>query len=96
MKNTTPRETGLKKVCAHIQLGPFNREHKRFNCIHEALTYFMREVAGTDFGTGTEGQCMAMSPQCDECTDDMNFHGDELALWYKVTKKGNVKRKGWM
>lgn len=79
------------KVCAHIQLGPFNREHKRFNTIRHAITYFTNEVAGIDFGTGTSEQSMWLNEQCPDCWSEANFHEFPIVI-VQVGPRGGIVR----
>lgn len=78
------------KVCAHIQFGPFNNGHERFDTIGEARAYFRNTVAGNDFGTGTDEQTMDLYPQCTDCTSGMNFHDWPMTRWV-VTEKGTIR-----
>lgn len=88
------------KVCAHITYGPFNNGHERFGSVSEALAYF-RDVAGEDFGTGTEGhyedgywvaaQGMMLYPGCDDCTGDMNFHDYPMSA-FEVGPRGGIRK----
>lgn len=80
------------KVCAHINLGPFNREHQRFDSIAKAVDYFRREVAGKDFGTGESGQALWINEQCSDCERDMNFHDYPYAV-YEVGPRGGVRKE---
>lgn len=79
------------KVCASIAYGPFNIHVERFDSITAAVDYFRREVAGTDFGTGTDEQCIDLYPQCPDCQRDMVFHDYPLAR-YSVGPRGGVMR----
>ena len=79
------------KVCAAINYGPFNHGHKRFDTIREAVRYFTNEVAGVDWGTGTDEQVMDLYPQCDDCTDGETYH-DYPMVRYTVGPRGGVVR----
>lgn len=79
-------------VCAHITLGPWTREHATFPTIGDAVAYFRSEVAGIDYGTGTDEQAMNLYPRCSECTDDMCFHDYPMAV-YTVGPRGGIRRE---
>jgi hypothetical protein len=79
------------KVCAAINLGPFNRTHKRFDTIGEAVRYFTDEVAGVDYGTGVDDQVMDLYPQCEDCYSGATFH-DYPMVRYTVGPRGGVVR----
>lgn len=78
------------KVCAHINLGPFNNVYQRFSSMKEAKEYFVNRIAGTDYGTGTDFQCMDLYPRCDSCSSAACFHDYPLAR-YEVD--GTVVRR---
>lgn len=80
------------KVCASINYGPFNHGAERFDSIAAATAYFAREVAGTDFGTGTDEQVMDLYPQCDDCTSGATFH-DYPAIRLVVGPRGGIRRE---
>lgn len=80
------------RVCAHIHYGPYNFGHKRFRTIGDAVHYFRREVAGEDYGTGTDDQCMDLYPQCPDCDSMMNFH-DYPDARYTVGPRGGIIRE---
>ncbi len=79
------------KVCAHINYGPFNHGHKRFGSVSAAVRYFTSEVAGTDYGTGTDEQCLDVFPQCEDCTSGMCFHDYPMAR-YELGPRGGVRK----
>ncbi len=79
------------KVCAHINYGPFNNDVERFDSIGAAVSFFRREVAGDDFGTGTADQCMDVYPQCDDCVSGMNFHDYPMAR-FEPGRRGGIRR----
>ena len=80
------------QVCAHINYGPHNHGHKRFRTIADAVHYFGRDVAGEDYGTGTDEQVMDLFPQCPDCTSGMNFH-DYPMVRYSVGPRGGIVRE---
>ena len=80
------------KVCASINLGPFNRTAERFDSIAAAVAYFRSEVAGQDYGTGTDEQVMDIYPQCTNCTAGMTFHDYPMAR-YAVGPRGGVTKQ---
>ena len=80
------------KVCASIHYGPWHNGLERFDTIAEAVAHFGREIAGTDFGTGTEEQIMDLHPQCGDCTAGATFHDYPLAR-YGVGPRGGVRRE---
>lgn len=80
------------KVCASIHYGPWNNGHARFDSIAAAQAHFAREVAGTDFGTGTDEQVMDLYPQCNECFDGATFH-DYPMIRLGVGPRGGVRRE---
>jgi hypothetical protein len=80
------------KVCAHINYGPFNRGHERFDSVGSAVAYFAREIAGEDFGTGTDEQVMDLYPVCDDCDGAVNFH-DYPMVRYSVGPRGGIRRE---
>lgn len=82
----------MAKVCAHITYGPFNQGHERFSSVKDAVEHFKNEVAGTDYGTGTDEQAMDLYPQCDDCTSGMNFHDYPMSR-YSVGPKGGVHKE---
>lgn len=77
------------KVCAHINYGPFNHGYKAFDSVSDAVRYFRSEVAGIDYGTGTDEQVMDVYPQCDECSRDECYHDYPMAR-YAIGKRGGV------
>jgi hypothetical protein len=86
------------KVCASINLGPFNHEAIMFTSIAEAVRYFRSEVAGIDYGTGTDEQVMDLYPQCKtsaglRCHSGATFH-DWPMVRYAVGPRGGIARKG--
>jgi len=85
------------KVCAHINYGPFNNGHERFDSVEDAVKYFREDVAGKDYGTGlgtygVDGQTMNLYPQCDDCMRDMCFHDYPMAR-YAVGLRGGIRRE---
>jgi len=92
---TNEGKVAQMKVCAHINYGPFNNGHKRFDSSEEAVAYFTAEVAGVDFGTGLgdveEGtaQTIDLYPQCDDCKDGENYHDYPMSR-YHADSAGDV------
>jgi hypothetical protein len=85
------------KVCASINLGPFNHEAIMFENIAGAVEYFRSEVAGVDYGTGTSDQMMDLYPQCGtssglRCHASAIFH-DYPILRYAVGPRGGIQRQ---
>jgi hypothetical protein len=85
------------KVCASITLGPWNHESRMFDSIASAVGYFRSEVAGVDYGTGTDEQVMDLYPQCEQdsemrCSDRMTFH-DYPMVRFAVGLRGGVQRQ---
>lgn len=84
------------KVCASINLGPWNHEAKQFDTIGEAVAYFTRYVAGVDYGTGTDEQVMDLYPQCEpngwQCSSTETFH-DYPMTRYAVGPRGGIVRE---
>ena len=80
------------KVCAHINpgCGSFVQHHKRFNSVKEAVKYFS-EFVEDDLITVTEDTVMDLYPQCNECTDMMNFHDYPMAR-YVVGPRGGIRK----
>ncbi|ANA87343.1 hypothetical protein PBI_KAMPE_111 [Gordonia phage Kampe] len=73
------------KICAHINLSPYDHDHKRFDSVNEAKQYLYD--AYHRHGLVDEGSkyypndyeqyhtaCIDYYPQCDECDSAMNFH----------------------
>lgn len=79
------------QVCAHISYGPFNRGFERFASISAAREYFAG-IAGDDYGTGTDDQCMDIYPACNDCSADMCFHDYPMAR-FVVGPRGGVRRE---
>lgn len=86
------------KVCAHINYGPFNNGHERFDSIAEAVEYFRSKVAGVDYGTGLgsreygDEQNMDLYPQCSDCSSGMCFH-DYPMVRYAVGPRGGIRKE---
>jgi len=84
------------KVCASINLGPYNHEAVMFDSIAKAVAYFRTYVAGIDYGTGTDEQVMDLYPQCNtsaglRCHAGATFH-DYPMTRYAVGPRGGVQR----
>lgn len=81
------------KVCAHINpgTGSMAAHHKRFDTIKDAVDYF-QNVVDDPLITPTEDTVMDLYPQCDECSDLMNFHDYPMAR-YIVRSRGRVVRQ---
>lgn len=67
-----------------------------FDSIAESVRYFRDEVAGIDYGTGTDEQVMDLYPQCEQdtdlrCSDNATFH-DYPMTRYVVGPRGGVAR----
>ena len=71
------------KVCAHYNLGPFDRHHMRADSVKAALSEFRDGLVANYYGdlkgilerTGEDyAPRISFYPQCDECTTQMCFH----------------------
>lgn len=85
------------KVCASINLGPWNHEAIMFESIGRAVDYFRSEVAGVDYGTGTDEQVMDLYPQCKtsaglRCHSGATFH-DYPMTRFVVGPRGGIQRQ---
>lgn len=74
------------RVCAHINYGPFNNGHKRFDTIALALGYFRAEVIDNPYRSGTsdeEDGCYTIDlyPQCARCTGTECWHDYPMARY---------------
>lgn len=70
--------------------------HEMFPSISTAVDYFRSEVAGIDYGTGTDEQIMDLYPQCEtsaglRCHSGATFH-DYPMVRYQVGPRGGVVR----
>jgi hypothetical protein len=68
-----------------------------FDSIGTAVGYFRSEVAGIDYGTGTDEQVMDLYPQCDtsaglRCHSGATFH-DYPMVRFAVGPRGGVQRQ---
>ena len=91
------------KVCAHINYGPHQNGHQRFDTVARAVDYFRREVADNPYRHGSTEEsdgCYVMDlyPEADEngepcgCDSAMNFH-DYPMTRYSVGPRGGVQRQ---
>ena len=82
------------KVCAHFMLSPYQRSHRRFDSAAKAK-YWLWDYLIPQGNLGPYNPnypiTLDLYPQCDDCTSEMNFHGDIMTR-YEVGPKGGIRR----
>lgn len=85
------------KVCAHMNLGPYQNAHFRADSTSEAIEFFKNSLVsiyGNTKNAYTDNQeppVMDIYQQCDDCDAMMNFH-DYPMTRYEVGKFGGIKK----
>ena len=87
------------KVCAHVNLSPFQHVHWRSDSVDSAVRHF-RNLLSTHYGslegiperTGEDRiPTLMYYPQCFDCNSHMNFH-DYPAGAFRVGNRGGIRR----
>jgi hypothetical protein len=80
------------KVCAHMNLGPFQNDHERFGSVAAALDFFRDSLQdmGIDKGDG-DHYVIDLYPECSECSYGMNFHDYPMAR-YELGPRGGLSK----
>lgn len=84
------------KVCAHINYGPFQNGHERFDSIGAALEFFREKVVDNRYREGTTDDAdgcytIDLNEQCDDCSSMENYH-DYPMLRYDVGPRGGLRK----